>query len=506
MSVRAYDWVAYHANQTPDKVALIDLHSSRRFTYAQMQDRTARLANGLAGAFNVGKGDRVAVLSNNTTDCMELEFACMKLGAVYVPLNWRLSVPELEYIVGDADPKVLVHEDLFADAAEALRQSGKTPALLELNAAGADSPYEALLAQASNQIEPVEISHDDLWVIMYTSGTTGHPKGAMITHGMTFWNVINLLNPFRLSPDMVCLTVLPLFHTGGLNCFSNPTVHMGGLNLVMRSFEPGECLRLLTDPDLPVTHMLAVPTNYLFMSQHPSFPTTDLSGVEALGVGGAPTPVELINLYKERGVSLQQGFGMTETSPLVSALTAEQALIRIGSAGRTAMHTQTRLVDDDGNDIVQPREVGELWVKGPNVTPGYWKREDANEASFTDGWLHTGDAAYMDEDGFLYIVDRWKDMYISGGENVYPAEIENVIYQLPEVAEVAVIGLPDDRWGEVGQAVIVLKPDMTLDEATVLKHCSERLAKFKQPQSVRFIEEIPHNATGKVLKRELRQN
>ena len=505
MSVKVYDWVAYHARQSPDRMAMIDLHSKRTFTYGQMQDRTARLANALAGNFGVGKGDRVAALSNNTTDCLEMEFACLKLGAVYVPLNWRLSVPELEYIVSDAEPNVLVHEDVFSDAANALLESGKTPALLELNAEGADSPYEALIADSSDQIAAADISHDDLWVIMYTSGTTGHPKGAMITHGMTFWNVVNLLNPFRMSEDMVSLTVLPLFHTGGLNCYSNPVVHMGGLNLVMRSFDAGECLRLLADPELKVSHLLAVPTNYLFMSQHPSFETTDLSRVKAFGVGGAPTPLELINIYKERDVSLQQAFGMTETSPLVSALTAEQALTKIGSAGLPALHTQIKVVDEDATEIVEPGVVGELWVKGPNVTPGYWKRDDANESSFTDGWLHTGDAAHLDDEGYLYIVDRWKDMYISGGENVYPAEIENVIYQLPEVGEVAIIGVPDDRWGEVGRAVIVIKPESSLDEATVLKHCSERLATFKRPKSVRFVDEIPHNATGKVLKRELRK-
>ena len=506
MSTKVYDWVAYHASQSPNRLAMVDLHSGRRFTYADMQARTARLANGLRDQFGIAKGDRVAALTNNSTDCLELEFACQKLGAVYVPLNWRLSVPELEYIVGDSEPALLVHEDVFIDAANALLDGGKTSALLELNASGANSAYEHLIGEASGQIEPVHIEHDDLWVIMYTSGTTGHPKGAMITHGMTFWNVVNLLNPHRLSEDMVNLCVLPLFHTGGLNCYCNPAVHMGGTNLIVRSFDPDDCLKLLQDPEYHVTHLLAVPTNYLFMSQHPAFENADLSSVRTFGIGGAPTPVELINAYKEKGVGLQQGFGMTETSPLVSALTVEMAFEKIGSAGLPALHTEVRLVDEEGIEVTEPEAVGELWVKGPNITPGYWNRPDANESSFTDGWLHTGDAAYIDADGFLYIVDRWKDMYISGGENVYPAEIENVIYQLSQVSEVAVIGVPDDRWGEVGQAVIVLKQDVKLTEEQVLKHCSEQLAKFKQPKSARFIDEIPHNATGKVLKRELRES
>ncbi|MCZ6658766.1 MAG: AMP-binding protein, partial [Gammaproteobacteria bacterium] len=297
MSTKVYDWVAYHASQSPNRLAMVDLHSGRRFTYADMQTRTARLANGLRDRFGIAKGDRVAALTNNSTDCLELEFACQKLGAVYVPLNWRLSVPELEYIVGDSEPALLVHEDVFIDAASALRDGDKTSALLELNASGANSAYEHLIAEASEQIEPVHIEHDDLWVIMYTSGTTGHPKGAMITHGMTFWNVVNLMNPHRLSEDMVNLCVLPLFHTGGLNCYCNPAVHMGGTNLIVRSFDPADCLKLLQDPEFHVTHLLAVPTNYLFMSQHPTFESADLSSVRTFGIGGAPTPVELINVY-----------------------------------------------------------------------------------------------------------------------------------------------------------------------------------------------------------------
>jgi fatty-acyl-CoA synthase len=260
----------------------------------------------------------------------------------------------------------------------------------------------------------------------------------------------------------------------------------------------------MTDQNLKISHLIAVPTNYLLMSQHPAFATSEI-GARTLGVGGAPTPIELINIYRDRGLSLQQAFGMTETSPVVSALNADRALDKIGSAGLPALHNEVKIVDEDGNDLVTPEAVVELWVKGPNVTPGYWNLPEATESAFTDGWLHTGDAAYLDDEGFIYIVDRWKDMYISGGENVYPAEIENVIYQLPEVAEVAVIGTPDERWGEVGQAVIAVKPNEALTEETVLKHCSERLAKFKQPKSVRFLDELPHNATGKVLKRELRQ-
>jgi fatty-acyl-CoA synthase len=288
-----------------------------------------------------------------------------------------------------------------------------------------------------------------------------------------------------------------------LNTFANPAYHFGGTNIVMRDFEPGACLELLGDEDVGVTHFLGVPTNYLFMSQHPSFETARFPTVVSAALGGAPSPLPLLEAWGAKGLPLQQGYGMTETAPIATALKPEDAMNKVGSAGLPVLHTEVRVVNDAGNDVV-PGEVGEIWTRGPNVTPGYWEYPEANEASFIDGYLKTGDAARVDEDGYIYIVDRWKDMYISGGENVYPAEVETVIYQLDQVGEVAIIGVANDRWGEVGRAIIVRKPDADLDEAAVLAHCSEQLAKFKVPTSAVFIDELPHNATGKVLKRELR--
>ncbi len=506
MAVKFYDWVAHNAQLTPNKIALIDLHSERRLSWHEFDERAGRLATALRERAGIVAGDRVGLLANNTTDFLEVEFACARLGAVFVPLNWRLTVPELEFIVGDAGPKVLLHEDVFAETAAAMVKSAGVETLIEMTASGKDSAYELAIGSCEPIADFADVTHDDLWMIMYTSGTTGNPKGAMITYGMTFWNVVNFMPAMQLSADMVNLCVLPLFHSGGLNCYSNPAIHMGGTVVVMRTFDPGETLRLLQDRDLGVTHMLAIPTNFLFMSQHDDFEAADLRHIRVFGIGGAPTPVELLNIYAAKGKALQQGFGMTETSPAVAALTAEDALSKVGSTGLPVLHTETKLVDEDGNEITTPDTIGELWVRGPNITPGYWNRPEANEESFTDGWLHTGDAATRDAEGYYYIVDRWKDMYISGGENVYPAEIENVIYQLPEISEVAVIGLPDEKWGEVGQAVIVVKAGQSLSEETVLKHCDQNLARYKLPKSVRFIDEIPHNATGKVLKRELREN
>lgn len=507
MSTRSFDWIAHHAATRGDKMAIHDLASDRTFTYEEMNDRTARLATALATDFGVGFGDRVAVLAENDSNFFEVQFACWKLGAIFVPLNWRLALPELEFIASDCGPNVIIFDDAMADNALALAKATSMQHTISWGTSEVAAPYEDVISAADPLAvaDNAHTSHDDPITVMYTSGTTGRPKGAIITHGMTFWNAANCVEFFSLNADMVNLAFLPLFHTGGLNVFANPAFHYGGTNLVMRTFDPAEALALLTSPEVGVTHTIGVPANWLFMSQVPDFAAASFPTLIAPAVGGSPTPETLIEAWAAKGLPLQQAFGMTETSPLVLSLTRQDAAKKIGSAGVPAMHTEVRIVDEDGSDTT-PGETGELWVRGPNITPGYWNRPEANAESFTDGWLHTGDAARVDDEGFYYIVDRWKDMYISGGENVYPAEVENVIYELPQVGEVAVIGVDDPKWVEVGRAVVVLKPGETLSEAEVINHCRQNLARFKVPQSVVFIDEIPHNATGKVLKRELRDS
>jgi acyl-CoA synthetase (AMP-forming)/AMP-acid ligase II len=321
LAVRYYDWIAHFSRRTPDKTAVVDLASERRFSYAQFDARIARLATHLTERLGVNRGDRVAVLALNTTDTLEVQFACGRLGAIFVPLNIRLNVPELEFIVGDAAPKVMVHDTDLADTALAVARACDVPSGLLLGPGGT---YEAAIAAATRLKRSEDVTLDDVSTIMYTSGATGRPKGAMITHGMTFWNCVNLGGPAYITPSSVLLTVLPLFHTGGLNCYTK-----------------------------------------------------------------------------------QQGYGMTETSPAVLALDREDAARKAGSAGKPVLHTEVRVVRPDGTDVA-PGELGELWVRGPNVTPGYWNRPDANKSSFTDGWLHTGDATRVDDEGFYYIVDRWK--------------------------------------------------------------------------------------------------
>jgi fatty-acyl-CoA synthase len=496
-----YDWVRHHAENRPRKLAAIDLASGRPLTYAALDERVGRLAGHLRGACGIARGDRVAILGQNSTDVFELQFACARLGAIFVPLNWRLTVPELTFILGDAAPKLLIHDSELAESAAELARLCRIPRLLARG--GDDSPYERALAAAGPVTEPETVSHDDVSTIMYTSGTTGSPKGALITHGMTFWNAVNLGGPALITSKAVLLTVLPLFHTGGLNCYANPVFLIGGTVLVMRAFDPGEALRVVADPARGITHFFGVPAIYQFMAQHPAFAESDLSRLVVAGVGGAPMPVPLLEIWARRGVALAQGYGMTETSPAVLVLDPDDAERKAGSAGKPVLHNAVRIMREDGSDAT-PGEIGELWVKGPNITPGYWNRPEANRASFTEGWLHTGDAARVDEEGFYYIVDRWKDMYISGGENVYPAEIENVLYQITALAEAAVIGIADERWGEVGRAVVVMKPGQRVSEAEIMAHCQKNLARYKIPRSIVFTDALPRNATGKVHKPTLR--
>lgn len=500
--MRHFDWLSHHAFATPDNPCWTDLHSNRVFTFGEANHRCDRLAAHLQTHCSVSRGDRVAVLAMNSTDVMEVHSACAKIGAIFVPLNWRLVADEIDFIVGDCAPQVLIHDGATADIVAAL--TAKVPHVIATTGGGAASPFEDVIAGSDGVFTPEVMDHGDTWTMMYTSGTTGRPKGAPNTYGMAFWNAINLGTPSTVGPDCVGLTMLPLFHTGGLNAFTTILLHAGGHSLIMRAFDPGAALDLISDPARGISHFLVVPAMYLFMSQHPGFGEADFSRIKVAAVGGAPTPVPVLEAYKDKGVAIVQGFGMTETSPCVSVQTAETAFAKPGSAGRAALHCELKVVREDGVDAA-PDEVGELWVKGENITPGYWNRPEANAKEFIDGWFRTGDAARIDADGDLWIVDRWKDMYISGGENVYPAEVENVLYALEGVAEAGVVGREDPRWGEVGVAFIARTEGAPLNEDDVIGWCHGRMARFKIPASVVFVDALPRNATGKVLKRELRE-
>lgn len=499
--IAASDWIAHHARFSPNREAVHDLASGRRYTYAQFDARITKVALYLS-SLGINVGDRVAVLAHNDTDVFEIQFACRRVGAIFLPLNWRLAVPELEYICNDATPKLLMYGAEFATEAGDVAKRCGSARLVGL-ANGGPSDYETGIGGASGSLDTPVLDIADVWTVMYTSGTTGRPKGAQITYRMAFFNAVHCASSVELTVRSKNLVFLPTFHTGGLNVYANPVFHTGGTNAVLRTFDPANFLELLSDKELHITHALGVPTNFLMMAQEPGFASADLSHIVSLGVGGAAAPLSLIQDYGNKGIKLQQGWGMTETGPLGLILSGEMALEKVGSSGLPPMHTDLKICDEDG-DEVGPGETGELMIKGPTVTPGYWNRSKENPDFFTeDGWFHTGDAAQTDEDGYYYIVDRWKDMFISGGENVYPAEVENVIFELEGVLENAVVGIPHEKWGEVGRAFVVLKPGANLDEGAIVEHCNDNLARFKVPKEVRLIDELPHNATGKVLKHKL---
>ena len=482
MSVRHYEWLANHAKRTPGKLALVDLESGRRFTYGEFNGRAGRLAHFLASGLGVGRGDRVGVLAHNSSDLFEMQFACAKLGAIFAPFNWRLTAAELEYIIGDTAPKVIFHGPEFAGALRGLGKSLGVGHLVETTGLGDASPYEEAISGASDEAAAVEVTHDDTWIILYTSGTTGRPKGAMLTYGVTFYNAINVAQTTGITSNSVNLVTLPLFHTGGLNLYANPTFHAGGTVLVMRAFEAGAVLAILggAGPGPGVTHFLGVPANYLFMSQHADFERTDFSRLEFCSVGGAPSAVALLDTYARHGLDIVQNFGMTEAGPWAMQQNAGGARTKPGSVGKPVTHVEVRLVDPEGLDVA-PGEVGELWFKGPIVISGYWQRPDANAEAFAGGWLQSGDAARMDDDGDYYIMDRWKDMYISGGENVYPAEVENALAAHTAVLEAAVIGRSDARWGEVGHAIIRLKEGKSASAEEIIGFCGATLPASRSP-------------------------
>ncbi|MDP9085225.1 MAG: long-chain fatty acid--CoA ligase [Pseudomonadota bacterium] len=497
-----FDWIASHAGRYARKLAIVDLQRDRRLTYAAFDDRIARLARYLRDEAAVGVGDRVAVLAMNSSDVFEIQFACARIGAIFVPLNWRLAVPELAPIMADAEPTML-----FTDAGRigatlaSLAGLGLATAVVEMGG-GFDSPYERAIAASVRLDRSEPRNHDEIQTILYTSGTTGLPKGVLHSFGTTFWSIVNLSIPCAIDPDSVSLVTMPLFHVSGLNLYSNPVFHAGGTVLLMQGFEVGAALNAIDDPALGVTHFFGVPAVWQFMAAHPAFAETDFSRLIVAGVGGAPTPLPMLGLWARKGVQLLNGFGMTE-APVVTTLFAEDARIKTGSVGQPFLHMEVGVFDEHHRPAARG-DVGELRVRGPGVSPGYWRKPELNEASFVDGWLRSGDLAYIDADGFTFVVDRAKDMFISGGENVYPAEVERVLLELPGVAEAAVVGMPDKRWGETGAAVVVPMPGMALTEAAVVAHCCERLAHYKVPGRVLFVADLPRNATGKVHKPSLR--
>jgi fatty-acyl-CoA synthase len=471
--------------------------------YGEFQDRIDRTATVLRDC-GVREGDRVGYLGFNHPALLETLFAAARLGAIFVPLNFRLTSSELEFIINDAGCRTIVADGDHIEILDSVRDSLCIRHWLSIET---DSANWTDLMAARENAAPIGaiplVDPESVAVIMYTSGTTGLPKGSMLTHANIWWNNSNMTNTVDLLEDDVSLVFAPLFHIGGLNVITLVSMQRGAEIVIHRHFDPDHALEDI--PKYGVTTIFGVPAMFLFISQVPAFDNTDLASVRLLICGGAPVPEPLMKVYASRGIPISQGYGLTETSPSVAFLTNEFGITKIGSAGKSPLFSELKLVDDAGNTISDPGTIGEICAQGPNIMKGYWNRPEATaEAIDENGWFHTGDVGYLDNEGFLYITDRIKDMVISGGENVYPAEVENALYEHPSIVEVAVVGLPDERWGEAVTAVVVIKDGEELELDELRDFAADKLARYKLPTRLLSISEIPRNASGKVLKRELR--
>jgi fatty-acyl-CoA synthase len=491
MGVDLVDITAKRAELTPHRVAFEDAITGRTLTYAQLDERVSRCAGALA-ALGVGREDRVAILCRNRIEFFEFLFGCGKLGAILVPLNWRSPGAELAALLDDCAPKLLVFGAEDAETAQSLTRAGLAHLALD-----SPSGYERLLEAAAPLRSERRWPAEAAWFLMYTSGTTGQPKAVMQTYQMSAVNAFHVTQAFGLREGDTSLNFLPLFHTAGIQLVTLPTLMAGGTVIMLPGFDETRALDLMPRLDI----FFAVPAVYQQLALHPAFESADLARVRSWGCGGAPLSDVLVERYAAKGVLVCNGYGMTETGPTAFIAAREDALSKIGSVGKPQLLLDVRIVDADGNDVAVG-ESGEIWMRGPGLTPGYWKKPEETAKAFTaDGWLKSGDTGRRDADGCYYVAGRIKEMYISGGENVYPAEIENVLARHPAILESAIIGVADEKWGEVGHAFVMLRADAPpITAAEVIQFCRANLAGYKTPRHVTFVEEFPRTAAGKIRK------
>jgi fatty-acyl-CoA synthase len=503
----ATDWVAYHARHRGESIALGCAEDGSRTTWAQLEDRVAGAAATLR-ELGVGSGDRVALISENDPRVFEVQFACMRLGALFAPLNWRLHISEIQEICLDARPSVIVHDERWAEVAIAAATKAGIDQRLSFGREPDRIDYESAIATAAPFRATGAIPMDQPTHILYTSGTTGRAKGALSTNATLVWQALNTAHTTGYSlPGCHQLNAMPLFHAGGLTVMANPILYFGGAVTTMARFDPQDVLHHLVSHDPPITHFAAIPMLYQRLAETSGFAAADFSQLRHGIIAGAIAPPELLQLWADRGFALQPQYGGTEMGPMATALDDEEANLahaKKGSTGRAAPHTRIRLVDSAGNDV-EDGVTGEIWLQGPSITVGYWDRDNAD--FFTDdGWFRTGDSAYRDRDGFYYPVGRVKEMFKSGGENIYPAEVEQVLSQHPGVRDVCVVGVADEEWGEVGLAVVVPEPGVTLTLDELNSFAAQRLARYKLPKRLALVDELPRNVTGKVSREQLKSD
>lgn len=498
-----HDLIHFHAQETPTKKAIIDLHTGEAYDYRHADQRISQIASHLLKSTNGKRGERVAMISRNSAFMLLVHFACVRAGLVFVPLNWRLAPPEIGALIEDAQPSVLFWQSEFEALAAPgfdLVDKSRQFCIEDAGESFANDEPDAIIPND-------EAVDDDPITLLYTSGTSGKSKGVILTHKTVLYSALNFAQSSAVDRNTVFLCDMPLFHVAGLLAVSRTPLFFGGTVLVSQKFDPINTFKNLTDPALGVTHYFCVTQMAALMREkNPPGSMKKLSHLTAIQTGGAPNPPAAVLAWAEDGVAQVDGFGMTEIGSAFSMPPHDVSIIKekAGSVGMPSPFTEGKIMTPEGNEA-GPNEIGELWVRGPNVTPGYWNKPVETAAAFDGEWLKSGDSARKDEDGFYYIVDRTKDMFISGGENVYPVEIEAVLAEMPEILDCAVIGVPDEKWGEVGAAIILLKEgnDSVTPEA-VIAFVKSRLASFKAPKHVRFVEDLPRTPSGKVQKHKLR--
>jgi long-chain acyl-CoA synthetase len=502
------DIVRRNSKLFPHKTAVV--FEDKRFTWAELDGRVNRLANALLN-LDAKRGDHVAILSKNCHEYLETYFACSRSATICTAINYRLSPRELHYVIDNSEAKIALVSDEFLDTLEEIRPNLKAA---EHYIATGQTPegmksYDEIIAAASPIPPQVEQHEDDVVLQMYTSGTTGLPKGAMLSHRNLITNAIGCSLGMQFQPDDCMLMVAPLYHMAA-GMTSLGTILQGGPILLHREFNP---IAILDDMEGgEVTAVLLIPVMINFLLQMPDVEKRDFSNIRAIVYGASPMPVEVLRKAIEVfQCDFVQGYGQTESSAVLCILRPEDHVLdgtpeqqkRLASAGREVFGTEVRVVDEEGSDVV-PGQIGEVIGKGANVMKGYWNMPEASAETLRGGWLHTGDLGTVDEDGYVYILDRVKDMIISGGENVYSREVEEVLYMHPAIADAAVIGVPHKQWGESVKAIIVLREGEEAGEEEIIDFCRDKLAGFKRPRSIEFIDSLPRNLSGKVLKKVLR--
>ena len=493
-----------NADRFPDKECLIGL--GKRLTYRQLRDRV----NSLAQTFldrGLGKGDIIGILLYNCLEYIEITFAVNQIGAAWLPLNFRLAADEFQYILNNAEAKALITEEEFAPTIS--RIQGDLPVLKDVFMLGSDAPegwldYEKLVQKHLGATPPhADVEIEDLHRLMFTSGTTARPKGVMLTFSNLYWKNVGHIITFGINDTDKTLVVGPLYHVGGMDLPGTGTLYAGGSLVILKKFDPVEVLKAVDAEK--VTNMWLSPAMTIMLFNEPDFDKYDVSSVRFIIDGGEKMPATLITQFKEKfpNAWFADAYGLTESVSGDTFLAKDKMLHKLGSVGKPLPHLHVRIEDEEGR-VLPPNQLGEICLKGPKIFKGYWKDPEATARAIKDGWFHTGDIGILDEEGFLYIMDRKKDLIISGGENIASPEVERVIYELPAVLEAAVVGIPHPKWLEVPKAYVALKPGETVTADEIIQHCASKLAKFKVPKEIEFIDHLPRNPSGKVLKRELR--